>query len=225
MIIHTPRLCNDVAFQPPVKDKPNSISCSPILAEDQIDDYKRDLKFLKAQEKEAKVWEANVDAAKVFLGDEPLQLVGDIIVGGHALVPEDVKLEKSAIVGGGKETYIDTVASSDGMTLSKEDLEKLGLGDPKSIETLRKRLEEMAQGNDWKLEVCCHCSDNFWLRSTHGLTQTQVVDTPRGREYRGIIGTDSEEEEKKKEGERKGGKGKKEDKEKGSQEEYYKEEL
>ena len=69
-------------------------------------------------------------------------------------MPEDVKLEKSAIVGGGKETYIDTVASSDGKTLGKEDLEKLGLGDPKNIETLRKRLEEMAQGHEWKLEVC-----------------------------------------------------------------------
>jgi protein OS-9 len=154
MIIQTPRLCNDVAFLPPQKDKPNSISCSPILAEDQIDDYKRDLKALKAAEKEAKIWEANADAAKIFLGDETLQVVGDIVVGGHAIVPEDVKLEKSTIVGGGKETYIDTVASSDGKTLSKEDLEKLGLGDPKSIETLRKRLEEMAQGHEWKLEVC-----------------------------------------------------------------------
>ena len=54
----------------------------------------------------------------------------------------------------------------------------------------------------------------------------QVVDTPRGREYRGIIGTDSEEEEQKKEGEKQEKKeGKKDDKQEGSQEEYYKEEL
>lgn len=156
MVIQTPRLCNDVAFLPPQKDQPNSISCSPILAEGQIDDYKRDLKVLKAAEKEAKIWEANADAAKVFLGDEGLQIVGDIIVGGHAIVPEDVKLEKSTIVGGGKETYIDTVADSAGKVLPKEDLEKLGLGDPKSIETLKKRLEEMAQGHEWKLEVGVH---------------------------------------------------------------------
>jgi protein OS-9 len=54
--------------------------------------------------------------------------VGDVIVGAHNIVPEDVKLEKSAIVGGGKETYIDTVASSDGKFLSKDEIEKLGLG-------------------------------------------------------------------------------------------------
>jgi protein OS-9 len=155
MIIHTPRLCNDVAFLPPSPSKPNSISCAPVLAEDQIDDYKRDLKFLQTREAEARIWEANADAAKVFLGEEvlPLQVVGDVVVGGHAWVPEDVKLEKSAIVGGGKETYIDTVASSDGKILGKEDLEKLGLGDPKNVETLKKRLEEMAQGHEWKLEV------------------------------------------------------------------------
>ena len=156
MVIQTPRLCNDVAFLPPQKDQPNSISCSPILAEGQIDDYKRDLKTLKAAEKEAKIWEANADAAKVFLGEEGLQIVGDIVVGGHAIVPEDVKLEKSTIVGGGKETYIDTVADSAGKALSKEDLEKLGLGDAKSIETLKKRLEEMAKGHEWKLEVGLH---------------------------------------------------------------------
>ena len=60
-------------------------------------------------------------------------------------------------------------------------------------------------------------------RLGYELIRMQVVDTPRGREYRGIIGSDSEEEEKKKEGDRKGGK--KEDEQEGSKEEYYKEEL
>ena len=117
-------------------------------------------------------------------------------------MPTDITLEKSAIVGGGKETYIDTIADSAGKMLTKEDLEKLGLGEIKNVEKLREQLEKMAQGAKWKLDV---------------------IDTPRGREYRGIIGTDDEEDEKKKkeseesQGEDGGGQG--------SQEEYYKEEL
>lgn len=101
--------------------------------------------------------------------------VGDIYVGEHRLVPEGVKIEKSAIVGGGKETYIDTVASSDGKVLSKEKLEELGLGDSKAVDKLKKELEKIAAGQVWKLDV---------------------IDTPRGREYRGIIGDGEDEEER-----------------------------
>ncbi|KAK5126902.1 hypothetical protein LTR85_008260 [Meristemomyces frigidus] len=230
MVIQTPRLCNDVAFLPPQKDQPNAISCAPILAEDEVEDYERDLKALNSAEKAAKVWEANAEgAAALGAGDagdtdydipENVQIVGDIVVGAHTLVPPGKKIEKGAIVGGGKETYIDTVASSDGKTLSKEDMEKLGLGDPKAVEKLREELEKIAGGEVWKLDV---------------------IDTPRGREYRGIIG--GEDEDGKKAGDAKGKKGGKNEggeKEKegqggaspdddqgqdGSQEEYYKEEL
>ncbi|KAK4507814.1 hypothetical protein PRZ48_001549 [Zasmidium cellare] len=229
MVIQTPRLCNDVAFLPPQKDQANPVKCSPILRDDEIEEYERDLKALRAAENDAKVWEANAEAAAALgggtTGYEPLELpVGDIFVGEHRLVPEGKKLEKSAIVGGtGKETYIDTVASSDGRVLGKEDLEKLGLGDPKAVEKLKKELEKIAQGQNWKLDV---------------------IDTPRGREYRGIIGDEDEEKGEKTEGskEKKGGKEKAEGKgekkeskqtekgekpkeEGGSEEEYYKEEL
>ncbi|KAF2172527.1 hypothetical protein M409DRAFT_50211 [Zasmidium cellare ATCC 36951] len=230
MVIQTPRLCNDVAFLPPQKDQANPVKCSPVLRADEVEEYERDLKALRAAENDAKVWEANAEAAAALggTGYEPLQLpVGDIFVGEHRLVPEGKKLEKSSIVGGtGKETYIDTVASSDGRVLGKEDLEKLGLGDPKAVEKLKKELEKIAQGQNWKLDV---------------------IDTPRGREYRGIIGDEDEEKEGKGEkgsSEKKYGKDKVEGKEKkeskkaekaekggkpeqeeGSEEEYYKEEL
>lgn len=172
MVIHTPRLCNDVAFLPPQKDAPNSISCKPVLHESQVDDYKRDIAALNAADREAKIWESNAEAAKVFLGeDSAYQVVGDMIVGGRAIVPEDVKLEKSAIVGGGKDTYIDTIASSAGKAISKENIEKLGLGDLKGLEKLKKQLENLANGQEWKLDL---------------------VDTPRGKEFRGIIGDSNE---------------------------------
>ena len=178
MIIHTPRLCNDVAFLPPVKDAPNSISCKPVLDETQVDDYKRDISALKAAEKETRIWESDIDAAKVFLGtDAAYQVVGDIVVGGHAIVPENMKLDLSAIVGGGKETYIDTLASSAGKVLSREDIEKLGVGNLKDLEKLKKQLESLANGQDWKLDL---------------------IDTPHGKEFRGVIGDSKEGEDKKK---------------------------
>jgi protein OS-9 len=219
MVIQTPRLCNDVAFLPPQKDRPNAINCSPILTEDQVEDYERDIRALRSAEKDARIWEANAEASAAMgdndaFGVSAIQVVGDILVGSHEIVPEGVKLEKSAIVGGGKETYVDTVASSDGRVLSDEELKKLGLGDARAVEKLKKELEKIAGGKDWKLDV---------------------IDTPRGREYRGIIGEDEEEEEKKAQEPRKEskkGKGEKETKEKdkdkenqGSQEEYYKDEL
>ena len=222
MVIHTPRLCNDVAFLPPQKDRPNPISCSPILAESEVDQYEKDLEAMKAAERDANMWEAKAEAAAAMAGPAfppSMQIVGDILVGGYTLVPPGKEIEKSAIVGGGKETYVDTIASSDGKTMNKDELEKLGLGDTKGVEKLKSDMEKLAQGQFWKLDV---------------------VDTPQGRKYRAIIGDEEEEEEtggkvKPKEAKeakdtketrerRKPDEGRKK-KEEGSEEEFYKEEL
>ncbi|KAK5738374.1 Protein OS-9 [Elasticomyces elasticus] len=239
MVIQTPRLCNDVAFLPPQKDQPNAISCAPVIADEEVEDYEHDLRIIKHAQEDAAEEDAlkNKNAASTLGGDTPpteafsdtkVQIVGDIRIGAHQLVPAGTKIEKSAIVGGGKETYIDTIASSDGKVLGDEAIKKLGLGSPEAVAKLRKELERVAGGERWKLDV---------------------IDTPRGREYRGIIG---DEDDEKKEGEKgKGGKGgKKEGKkgvvrkegeategvdggdegegeaeQEGSEEEYYKEEL
>nr|POF12975.1 protein os-9 like [Quercus suber] len=179
MVIQTPRLCNDVAFLPPQKDAPNSITCQPILATHEIESYERDMQALDAAAShERELW---AEAAAATLAGEPLDdaaplrvVVGDVVIGGGARIPAGVQLEKSVIVGGGKETLIGTVASSVGKSLTDEDLKKLGLGDPKAIKELRKQLETFAEGQNWKLNV---------------------VDTPNGREYQGVIGDDDEEEE------------------------------
>lgn len=241
MVIQTPRLCSDVAFLPPQKDQPNGIECSPVLREDEVEEYEADLKAIKAAEREANILAATAEAAGALGGEpviDPFELpVGDIFVGEHRLVPEGKKIEKSAIVGGGKETYVDTVATSDGKHLSKADLEKLGVTDPKEFDKLKKEIEKVAQGAAWKLVV---------------------IDTPRGREYRGIIGEEEEEGEatqedkpkkdtKDKDADQQGSKkdkktepkkenkkgtkkepkkaGKAKDEQEGSEEEYYKEEL
>ncbi|KAK5691522.1 Protein OS-9 [Elasticomyces elasticus] len=236
MVIQTPRLCNDVAFLPPQKDQPNEISCAPVIADEEVEDYEHDLTIIRRADAEARILAADAAkraASEPTLGgesaptegytDTKVQIVGDIRIGAHQLVPAGTKIEKSAIVGGGKETYIDTIASSDGKVLGDEAIKKLGLGSPEAVAKLRKELERVAGGERWKLDV---------------------IDTPRGREYRGIIG--DEDEEKKEGGEGKKSKSKKaksadakagdgsaseqeesesEAEQEGSEEEYYKEEL
>jgi protein OS-9 len=184
MVVETPRLCNDVAFQPPQKDEANSITCRPVLLPEEAETYKHNQKAYKSALQEAQVWEADPAAAAAFgmAGDSDeaaVQIVGDIIVGGHAIVPDDVEIQKSGIVGGVKEKFVETIASSWGqqdLTLSKIDMERLGLKDAKAIEKLeklKKELKKKAKGDGWRLDV---------------------VDTPHGREYRGIYGEGVEEE-------------------------------
>ncbi|KAH0417861.1 hypothetical protein KCU90_g12176, partial [Aureobasidium melanogenum] len=172
MVIQTPRLCNDVAFQPPQKDRANKIACSPILDQDQVPEY-----------------EAAVAAASDLLGDDipnPLAgsqskapaTIGGITIGAHKWVPEGSKIEKSAIVGGTKDKFVETIADSFGKAMSADELKRLGLGDAKSVETLKKELEKIANGQGWELKV---------------------FDTPDGREYRGVLLGDEEPDSVKKE--------------------------
>ncbi|KAG9952180.1 hypothetical protein KCU85_g2058, partial [Aureobasidium melanogenum] len=165
MVIQTPRLCNDVAFQPPQKDRANKIACSPILDQDQVPEY-----------------EAAVAAASDLLGDDipnPLAgsqskapvTIGGITIGAHQWIPEGSKIEKSAIVGGTKDKFVETIADSFGKAMSADELKRLGLGDAKSVETLKKELEKIANGQGWELKV---------------------FDTPDGREYRGVLLGDEE---------------------------------
>ncbi|KAF2147784.1 hypothetical protein K461DRAFT_233718 [Myriangium duriaei CBS 260.36] len=103
----------------------------------------------------------------------PLPRVGNIQVGAHAYIPEGREIKKSSIAGGtAGETVVDTIASSAGIFHSVEELEKLGIKKPEYVEKLRKELDRIAGDQGWKLEI---------------------VDTPRGREYRGVIGDGDEE--------------------------------
>lgn len=205
MVLQTPRLCNDIAFLPPQKTVPNAINCTPILSSSSE---------VEAWRSKGSHANALLDAAVSSAADAaplptstPRLLLGDVLVGARTLLPPSLTLTKSGILGGGKETYVDTIATSeDGAVLSVEEMKKLGLGDPKDLEELRKKLEGMARGGKWKLDV---------------------IDTPRGREYRGVIGDEEEE------GEQEGGErqeegheeGQEEGEGEGSQEEFYREEL
>jgi protein OS-9 len=169
MVISTPRLCHDVAFLPPEKTKPHAIACTPVMPADAIPSY------LAAQEHKAAEADAELDAelmevlnqldAGVPVKKKP-QVVGDIEIGAHVFIPQGQKIEKSAVVGGGKETLIATIAKSDGFVATDMEMRKVGIKNGNEVETVKKEVERVARGKGWRLDV---------------------VETARGKELRGII--------------------------------------
>jgi protein OS-9 len=182
MVIYTPRLCNDVAFLPPKEVLPNDISCDEIVTGEQFavlesehaknaGNELEDIAVLKSQllndaERElAEVISQGSSTEPTFIGG--VEVGAQIAVGSEGRV-----IEKSVVVGGGKETYVDTIASSAGATMSEKELKKLNIANAQDIEKIKKNLQKIAGKKGWKLDV---------------------VDTPRGREFRGVIGTEDQE--------------------------------
>ncbi|KAB8263405.1 glucosidase II beta subunit-like protein-domain-containing protein [Aspergillus pseudonomiae] len=165
MVIYTPRLCNDVAFLPPQQEELHSIECREVLLPDQVPDWEAMRQYHLAQ----RLVESSATTSE-------FPIVGDIEVGAKKLVgTEGKEIEKGRVASAGEEK-VEVVAKRENgevLQLSKVDLEKLGL-DPEKIETLKTRLEELAQGKDWTLE---HVTAN----GERGL--------------RGIVDTDEDEEE------------------------------
>lgn len=168
MVIYTPRLCNDVAFLPPQQEEVHSIECREVLLPDQVPDWEAMRQYHLAQ----RLVESSTTTSE-------FPIVGDIEVGAKKLVgTEGKEIEKGRVASAGEEK-VEVVAKRENgevLQLSKVDLEKLGL-DPEKIETLKTRLEELAQGKDWTLE---HVTAN----GERGL--------------RGIVDTDEDEEEEEK---------------------------
>ncbi|GME26907.1 Mannose-6-phosphate receptor binding protein [Neofusicoccum parvum] len=215
MVIYTPRLCNDVAFLPPQENRAHAISCAPIIASSNtalpsvVPRHKSNPRGRVPTEHRADEPSLETDielpealaAAAAAAGhtqatSKPLPTIGGIVVGAKQLVgqPGSV-IEKSVVVGGGKETLLGTVASSAGhgareRVMTAEQLRALEIKDPDDVESLRLKLAELAGRKPWRLEL---------------------VDTPRGREFRGIIenddGDDVDEEKGTRKADRKKGKG------------------
>lgn len=137
MVIYTPRLCNDVAFLPPQENRPHAISCQPVIAEADIDTWKA-AKSMVAEQFMALATDEEAQGKK---DPPPRPTIGGIEVGAQRDVGSEGKvIEKSVVVGGGKEVYIGTVASSDGKTMNEKELKKLNIADPKDVEKLKRDL-------------------------------------------------------------------------------------
>jgi protein OS-9 len=182
MVIWTPRLCNDAAFQPPEATKPHAIDCAPVMAENFIPGYlagqeHQDAEGIAAYDAETDTiaHELMEELAEAVIGGtsgkaaKHLGKVGDIEIGAYHFLPKGTKLEKGAVVGGGKEKILATIAKSNGYMASDRELAKLSIRNNKDVEAVKKEVERVAEGKEWQLDV---------------------VETPRGRELRGIIAKD-----------------------------------
>ncbi|KAF1912215.1 glucosidase II beta subunit-like protein-domain-containing protein [Ampelomyces quisqualis] len=175
MIVDTPRLCHDVAFTPPQQNLAHAIKCQPVIPESQVEAWtaarlaasKMDAERLLAEHDDANLNPLREVTEGLEGATKRGPIIGGIEVGAQALVGSKGKvIEKSVVVGGGKEIFIATVASSDGTQLSKEEMKKLNIADPKDVEKFKGNLKKLAGRKGWKLDL---------------------VDTPKGREFRGII--------------------------------------
>lgn len=231
MVVHTPRLCSDVAFQPPKETRANVISCRAIISEaDEAQWHER--KTLEAQAAMA----GQASAAEAAKG--PVT-VGGVVVGGRQILGngEDGKapiklspprgffgnLKTGGAVktqqqqqrqqqqqqqqAGTAEETVEVVAQGRGGDESSRvdiltDEELEQLGiSPELVEQLQQQLQELAGERGWKLEV------------------VEVPGDPR--EIRGVVEGDEDEEE---EGQSEGG-GNGEEGQAGSQEKFFNEDL
>lgn len=191
MVIYTPRLCNDVAFQPSQENLAHPITCNPVLASSEIDDW--DLAHLEEKVLQSELLaslaahEANNPLRAMDPGPDGSTkrgpIIGGIEVGAQALIGGEGKVvEKGIIVGGGKETFLGTLATSGGKMMSKEELKKVGMA-VKDVEKLAKNSRKIAGKKEWKLDL---------------------IETPSGqREYR-LIEFIEPNEKNRKEGEKPG---------------------
>lgn len=146
MVIYTPRLCDDVAFLPPQQDEIHDIECREILLPEDVHDWEAMREWYQS--------EALTEAAAA-VQHEKIQIVGGIEVGGRRLVGGEGKvIEKGRVASTLEERTEAVVKRENGEVklVSKQLLKKYEL-DQEKLEEMQKRLDDLAAGKDWTLEV------------------------------------------------------------------------
>lgn len=194
MVIHTPRLCNDVAFMPQQLDRPNPIACQEIVGKEEEGEWMARKAYKAKQEifrgltggmsEDELLRGLEEDAAAAAADDKedkntpqkPI-VIGGIELGGQKLVggsPERT-IKVSNIIQPARdmlqqEKYIVTLAKSDGKyttVLSEKEIKKHGIkGDQVEMEKFVDQVEKWAEGQPWKIDV---------------------VQTPDGMQFRGML--------------------------------------
>lgn len=147
MVVYTPRLCSDVAFQPPKENKANPITCRAVIPEDDF-----------ANRAELKKQESQLEATSSE--EKPINIGGVIVGAGKWMNKEGQRMPIPANFGQenqGKVTEVIARARSKEHggkveVASDAELQKLDL-DPEMVEELKKEVQKMAKEKGWKIEV------------------------------------------------------------------------
>ncbi|KAK3370737.1 glucosidase II beta subunit-like protein-domain-containing protein [Lasiosphaeria ovina] len=172
MMVHTPRLCADVAFLPPKETRAHPISCRHIIGSEEEEAAWHKRKTIEAAEamgvagahQEAAAQSSKEASQNQYAG----MTIGGVVVGGRRVLGsgEDgmppTRLPSPRHQVGGKlagAPVVEIVAAAQNKEdggkvemMTREQLEKLNL-DPKKVEQFRQEIEQYADGNAWRLEV------------------------------------------------------------------------
>ncbi|KAI2602485.1 glucosidase II beta subunit-like protein-domain-containing protein [Hypoxylon sp. NC1633] len=198
MVVNTPRLCVDVAFQPPKEERANIISCRAVVSEAEQAEWhaQRTLEAQAAMVGQTRDGvKAPITIGGIVVGGRRLLGKGEDGKGAHKLAPP--RDFRSSNIAPLIEVVAQGSSKEDGSKvniLTNEELAKLDLS-PEMIDELKKELQKLAGDRGWKLEV------------------VEMPGDPR--EIRGVVDTDEEESDGSEE----------EGDETGSEEKFFKEEL
>lgn len=193
MILHTPRLCNDVAFLPPQIDRAEVIACREIVGGADEEREWMERKTTKARKEifGGLVEGGEEDGVRSAEGEGEHQrrpvVIGGIELGAQKLVGStpELTIKASNIVKPPQqvreqsEKFIATLAKSDGKSttvMSEREIKRLGIkGTKEDVSTFVDDIEGLAgDGKPWRLDV---------------------VQTPEGMQFRGILMEPEKEEE------------------------------
>lgn len=164
MVVHTPRLCADVAFQPPKQTRAHPIQCRRIIGSDEEESAWHYHQRVDAGESLGVAGPPKGNKAKE-VGANPFagMTIGGVVVGGQKVLGgsgEDGspahKLALPRHIAAAKTPLGEIVAAKqkDGtkLSMSDEDLKKRNL-DPEKIEEMRQKLQRLAGDGGWTIEV------------------------------------------------------------------------
>lgn len=220
MVVHTERLCDDVAFLPPKETRAHPISCRTIISND---DELSAWKWQKTADAKQSMGIAGGQKLKVAGKDASKQhplagmTIGGVVFGGKRVMgasgenqePVELKPPRGTLSSkpGGTaavafEKLIANAKNSGVGTLSLDDLEEMGL-DKETVNAVRQELQRAGAENGWEfaIEMIPGSEDELDENGAAGQTEA-AAGNDAGR---GGTGQDEEEE--------------------GSQETFFKEEL
>lgn len=167
MMINTPRLCSDVAFQPPVERSANPINCKLISQSDPSTPLLDQHATPPTAGSEGVKESVQTDNDKVETDekeDSSQVTIGGVLVGGKRVLSagdengKPLKLQASHLFAP-KPKILQVIAEAASKEkggkikgLSEEELEKLNV-DPKAVEEMRQKLKKLAGEKGWKMQL------------------------------------------------------------------------
>ena len=183
MVIYTPRLCNDVAFQPPKENEAQKIVCREIVRPEELESWRAK----KAAEVERKLVGSKGEASASSTSGRPI--VGDIEVGGMKTVGQEGKridapkvFHPADVPGEVVAKWSPTENEGKVQRVKDEDLREMDLS-PAIVEEMMKELAKLSENRPWQLEV---------HESQGGIRELRGIVEDEGEELQGEEGEASE---------------------------------